>query len=149
MSNPGVSPPDFTTTVGQFRLLANDVYNVPLSPTAAGQGDYTLFSDAEIDGYLALQGNVYRAVGLAYLSLANAAALEAESIKDYDLAIDRRQKAEQLRLQANTFFAQADTADMEGDEGFLIVDTGKQYEWPPELGPVPITRWPWPTGYIV
>lgn len=124
--NEGVAPPDFSTTVGQFRLLANDTYYVHTDPPQQDVGIYTLFSDDEIDAYLALQSNVYRAVGLAYLGLANTAAREAESIKDYDLAIDSRQKAEQLRAQADAFFAEADRADAAGDTGFQIVNTGRR-----------------------
>lgn len=127
MANEGIAPPDFTTDVGRFRLIANDTYFIPLVPPVSGEGDYTLFSDDEIDGFLALESNVYRAVGLAYMGLANTAARDAESIKDYDLAIDSRQKAEQLRLQATWFYTRADELDSEGDEGFQIVSTGRRY----------------------
>ena len=126
MVNVGVTPPDFSTTVGNFRLLANDTYFTALTPTVAGQGNYTLFSDDEIDAYLVLQSNVYRAVGLAYMGLANTAARQAESIKDFDLAIDSRQKAEQLRAQADAFFTLADKSDADGGLSFQIVSTGRQ-----------------------
>jgi hypothetical protein len=126
MANLGVAPPNFSTTVGNFRLLANDLYFVPTNPVVAGLGDYTLFSDNEIDAYLILQSNVYCAVGLAYMGLANTAARQAESIKDFDLAIDSRQKAEQLRAQADAFFNLADKADADSGLSFHIVDTGLQ-----------------------
>jgi len=126
MANAGVAPPDFSTTTGQFRLLAGDTYYVELVPPVSGQGDYTLFADAEIAAYLALESNVYRAVGLAYLGLANTAAREAEAIRDYDLQVDSRQKAEQLRAQADAFFAEADRVEAAGETGFQIVNTGRR-----------------------
>lgn len=123
MANFGEAPPDFSTAVGQFRLIANDTTYTAVT----GGGDYLLFSDDEIDAFLAAQpGSVYRAVGLAYMGLANRAALESESIKDYDLAVDSRNKAGELRAQANWYFAEADRFEA-GDEGFTIVSTGRQY----------------------
>lgn len=127
MANAGVAPPDYTTDVGKFRLLTSDTYYVPLVPDVPGQGDFVLFSDAEIDGYLAMEDSVYRAAGLAFMGLAATAAREAESIRDFDLQVDRRQKAEQLRLQAAWFYTEAERLDGEGDEGFTIVRTGRRY----------------------
>lgn len=135
MANIGIAPPDYSTMRGKFRLLANDTYyvDVPnpglpyiLNNPGSQFGDYTLFSDNEIDAYLVLEPNVYRAVALAYLGLANTAARQAESIKDYDLAVDSRQKAEQLRAQADAFFAEADRVEAAGGEGFQIVSTGRR-----------------------
>lgn len=147
MSTSGIYPPDFTTDLGKFRLLLGDTNATNVN---MGEGDYLYFSDAEIDGYLLLNTSIYRAAGLALNALAAQAANEAESIKDYDLQIDRRQKAEQFREQAKQMFAQADVIDAEGDEGFVIVTTGAQPEWPAELGPVPLRwgRWTYPVGYI-
>jgi len=147
MANLGVAPPNFSTNLGSFRLLANDVYFVPTNPAVTGVGDYLLFSDNEIDAYLLLQSNVYRAVGLAYIGLANTAARQAESIKDFDLAIDSRQKAEQLRAQADAFFTLADRADAEGDMGFQIVDTGKQCYCRDELAEYPTSKCGYGYGY--
>lgn len=127
MPKPGIAPPDFSTPVGQFRLLASDTSYVALDPPVSGQGDYTYYSDAEIEGYLTVtEDNPYRAVGFAYIALANIAAQSAESIKDFDLAVDSRQKAEQLRIQAQWFFDKADELDAEGAEGFTIVRTGRR-----------------------
>lgn len=125
MPNKGIAPPDLATTRGKFRLLAGDSVSVPLIPAETGFGDYTLFSDAEVDAYLTMaEDSVYRAVGWAYLQLANEAARQAESIKDYDLSVDSRQKAEQLRAQALSWLEQADLEDAAGDDGFQIVTTG-------------------------
>lgn len=127
MPNAGIAPPDYTTDVGKFRLLVGDTYYVPLVPNVPGQGDYTLFSDDEIDGYLALESSVYRAAGLAFIGLAATAAREAESVKDFDLQVDRRDKSKALMEQAKWFYTEAERLDGEGDEGFTIVRTGRRF----------------------
>lgn len=130
MSTIGVAPPDFTDVVGQFRLLVGDTN---ATSVAAGQGTYALFSDEEINGYLLLESNLYRAVAMGLTSLGNQAANEAESIKDYDLAVDRRARAEEFREQAKAMLERAQIADMDGDEGFQIVPTGRRLTRPERL----------------
>ena len=94
MANSGVYPLDPNTDVGRVRLLIGDTISVPFDPVVPGFQDYTLFSDDEITQFLtAGQDNIYRAAGWAYISLAGAAAQQAESIRDFDLQIDSRQKA--------------------------------------------------------
>ncbi|UXO93827.1 hypothetical protein Pan2_08 [Pseudanabaena phage Pan2] len=124
MATTGVYPPDFTTDTGKVRLLIGDLVATNVS---GGSGDYLFFSDDDIDGYLLLSDNIYRVAGFALNGLAAVAADQAESVKDYDIAIDRRQRAEQFREQAKQMFAQAERADAEGDTGFQIVTTGKRY----------------------
>ena len=124
MSNSGVYPPDFTTDTGRFRLLIGDLNATDVS---GGSGTYLFFGDTEIAGYLTLNTSIYRAAGMALNALATQAADQAVSTKDYDLAVDMRQRAEQFREQAKQMFAQADIMDMEGDEGFQIVSTGRRY----------------------
>lgn len=146
MANAGVAPPDYNTDVGKFRLLTSDTYYVPLVPAVAGQGDYTLFSDAEIDGYLAMEDSVYRAAGLAFMGLAATAAREAESVKDFDLAVDRRDKSKALMEQARWFYTEAERLDGEGNEGFTIVSTGRRLTVA-ELAELPTTDYD-PTYWI-
>ena len=124
MANEGIAPPDFSTDTGKFRLLIGDLNATNIN---AGTGEYAFFSDLEIAGYLTLNPSIYRAAGMALNALATQAADQAQSIKDYDLQVDLRQRAEQLREQAKQVFAQADIIDMEGDEGFQIVPTGRRY----------------------
>lgn len=127
MANPGIAPADTTTDIGRVRALTGDMIYVALAPPVTGQGDYTLFSDAEIQVFLDYaDDSPFRAAGYAFMQLSGAAAQQAESIKDYDLQIDRRQKAEQLRAQATFFFEQADRLDLQGDDGFTIVSTGRR-----------------------
>ena len=54
MPNRGIAPPDLATTRGKFRLLAGDSVYAPLIPAQTGFGDYTLFSDDEVDAYLTM-----------------------------------------------------------------------------------------------
>lgn len=127
MANPGIYPVDTATNVGKVRILTGDMISVPLSPVVEGEQDYTLFSDAEIDIFLAYgEDSPIRAAGYAYLQLSGAAAQQAESIKDYDLQVDSRQKAEALRSQAMFYFEQADKFDLASDEAFQIVSTGRR-----------------------
>lgn len=125
-ANQGVAPPDYTTDVGRFRLVAGDAVSAPLDPPVSGQGDYQDWSDADIEAFLTIEDGVYRAVGLAYASLAAQAAQEAESLKDFDLLRDARQKARELREQSLWFYNRADELDAEGAEGFQIVPTGRR-----------------------
>jgi hypothetical protein len=126
MSNPGVYPLVPTSDVGKVRLIIGDTISVPFDPVVSGQQDYTLFGDDEITAFLSYSESPMRAAGYAYLSLAGAAAQQAESIKDYDLAVDSRQKAENLRAQAAFYFEQADKIEAAGESGFQIVSTGRR-----------------------
>lgn len=134
MANPGVYPLDPTTDVGKVRLVIGDTISIPLNPVVSGQQDYTQFSDAEIQVFLDYSDDSpMRAAGYAYLSLAGSAAQQAESIADYDLKLDTRDKAKQLREQAAFYFSRSDQIDMEGEEGFQIVSTGRSVAPCPEL----------------
>jgi hypothetical protein len=127
MANTGVAPLDPTTDVGKLRALIGDTNYVPLDPPVTGQGDYTMFSDVELTAYLAQAGDsLNRAAGYAYFALASQAALSAKQIKDYDLQVDTRQRADSLFNVAKWYFDQADAADAE--EAFFIVPTGRRRE---------------------
>ncbi len=134
MATSGVYPPDFTTDTGRMRLLLGDLSATNIVGATA---DYLFYSDADIAGFLLLDSNIYRVAGLALNALATQAANQAESIRDYDLQIDQRQKAEQFREQAKAMFEQADRVDAEGDEGFQIVRTGRRKTWT-ELAETPV-----------
>lgn len=124
MSTIGVAPPDFTDAVGQFRLLVGDTNATEIGN---GTGTYKFFSDEEIAGYMLMEANLYRAAGFGLNALATQAADRAQSIKDYDLQVDMRQRAEQFREQARQLFERAKLLDAEGGEGFQIVSTGRRY----------------------
>lgn len=114
MTNNGQTPPDFSTPIGQFRLLAQDVNSVPLSPVVAGQGSFDLFSDSEISGYINMYDgySMYRAVAAGYTGLAARAAMSAKIAKDYDLQVDLSKRADALREIAAEFLSLADDEDL-------------------------------------
>lgn len=137
MVNRGVAPLNPSTDVGKFRLAYGDTQYTDLDPPETGYGDYTELSDAEVEGFLESGGSVPRGIGYYYLQLAGKAALTGRSVKDYDLAIDTRNRAADLRALAQYWFDLADGEDGSSEDAFMIVPTGSQGEFIPE-GTVPI-----------
>lgn len=133
--NPGAFPVDPSTDVGRFRLLTGDRVSTPYSPVVPGFQNYILFSDADIEGFLAQGDSISRAIGMAYLYLASQAAMESISIKDYDLQVDKTKRSADFRALAQTWFDYADQEDVaSAEEGFEIVTTGTTgVEFIPEL----------------
>ena len=113
-----VIPPDPDTETGQFRFLIGDVeYDLET-------GTYKRFSDGSIQSFLAQgDGNMNRAIGYAYLTLASQAAEQSKTVKDYDLQIDLTKRAGDLRNTAAMWFGMAD-ADDERDGVGDIFDMG-------------------------
>lgn len=125
MTNSGVAPYDPSTDVGKVRVLTGDV---TYGAITGGMADYELFSDAEIEAFLvAGEDNVLRASGFAYMALAGLAAVDAKSVKDYDLSVDLRSRADKLLAQANGFFDQADAKDVRDgvQDVFELANTGR------------------------
>lgn len=140
--NPGAFPVDLTSPVGQFRALIGDLNSTAYDPAVPGFQNFTMFSDAEVEAYIAQGEGVTRAIGFAYLYLAGQAALESVSIKDYDLMIDKTKRATDLRVIAQAWFDRADTEDVSSaEEGFEIVTTGTDSgEFIAELAPATFGR---------
>lgn len=113
MVNKGIAPLDPTSGVGQFRLAFGDAEYEDLEPAEAGFGDYKFWSDLEIQGFLVQsRDSINRAVGYAWLKLSGAAALQSQSVKDYDLAVDLTKRAGELRATAQYYFGLADADDV-------------------------------------
>lgn len=126
--NRGVYPLNPATEVGQFRLRSGDVNSLPLDPVEIGYQSYTLWSDDEISAFLTQgNGSIPRAIGWAYLALASQATLTGASIRDYDLAIDDRNRGKDLSAIAQFWFDLANDEDAGSDEAFLIVPTGRRH----------------------
>lgn len=137
--NDGLVPLDPATPVGQFRIMVGDTTAEAYDPPVAGRGNYTMFSDLEIEGFVAAAGdNLYRAVGFSYLTLAGQAAMESKSVKDFDLSIDLTKRATDLRLIADTWFGRADDQDAYLEDAFFIAPLGDVCDPIPE-GMMP--RW--------
>jgi hypothetical protein len=128
-SQSGPDTYDVTTPVGQVRLLIND--------TAI---ETPVFHDAEISGFLALEGDVVKqAAALAVETIAGDEALTSKVIRTQDLSTDGAKLATALLAQAKAWRDQA--AD-EADGYFELVDVnGSCYSWGPELTEHPIC-WP-------
>lgn len=122
MSNPGVSPIDPASLIGQVRLNVGDTVSTPIVPPNADgtNADYQYFSDAEISSYLIQGGqNPMMATGFAYLKLAALAAAQQGAIKTDDLMADDTTQAAALRLIADEWFNRANNV-----EWFELVNTG-------------------------
>lgn len=98
---------DYTTPLGQVRLLIADLGTKPL------------IADELLDGYLALEGgNVLRAAAAALDAMATSDILISRKIRTQDLATDGPAVAAALRAQAQALRIRADDAD--AAEGFYF-----------------------------
>lgn len=84
--------------------------------------DETLFSDAEIQNYLTVGGNVLRAAGLAVYALATSEAMISKVIRTQDLQTDGAKVAEALMTKAKALMDRADAVDLEALSYFDIID---------------------------
>ena len=126
---PDITPPDYTTAVGQVRLLIPDVEQLgdlanPSNPVAY------IFSDPQIQAFLSLySNNVKRAAAQAKLVLSTSEALINKVIKTDDLATDGAKLAQELRAQAQMLMAEADKDDTEDSyDSITIVGNSKAWD---------------------
>lgn len=128
MPNPGIAPLDPTTDVGRLRALLADTSYVPLVPPVSGQGDYAVFSDADLIAYLSLgAGDILRSAAIATRRLALEYSATGKSIKTDDLAVDLRSRGKDLLEVAKSFDKAADdVATGDANDYFNIVPTGLQ-----------------------
>lgn len=137
--NPGAYPVDMTNPVGVFRALVGDTESTPYDPVVPGTQNFSMFSDDDIEGFLAAGGDsINRAVGYAYLALAGRAALESKSVKDMDLTIDTTKRAADLRLVAQLWFDKATQEEVGNQDAFFVAPLGDSCDMIPE-GMMP--RW--------
>lgn len=112
-TTPDLFPPDYTTAVGQVRLLIPDVEQLDnlADPTAAAA---YLFNDSQIQAFLALySNNVKRAAAQAKLVLATSEALINKVIRTADYTTDGAKLGAELRAQAAELKAEADKDEAE------------------------------------
>lgn len=116
--------------------MSGDTGYTKFDPEVPGVGNFELWSDDEIDGFIAAAaGHVTRAIGYGYLALAARAAVEARSVADYDLKLDTTKTPDALRSTANYYFMQANEEDKRdgGGDIFEVFDTvGHKYPRRPE-----------------
>lgn len=125
-----IIPPDYSTTVGQIRLLIPDIevledYNDPANPA-----EY-LFSDAAIQAFAALyNNNVKLAAAQAKLVLATSEALIGKVIKTNDYSTDGAKLGAELRAQAKQLQDEAQyDAQVEAYDQFTVVAPSHHRGW--------------------
>jgi len=129
MAAPDVSPPDYSTVIGQIRLLIPDVEQLedPADPTATAQ---YIFSDGQIQAFATLYSNsVKRAAAQAKLTLATSEALINKVISTYDLKTDGAKLGAELREQAKQLRQEAVEDEYEdANDTFTVVGNTESWE---------------------
>lgn len=119
---PDTFPPDYSTVVGQIRLLIPDTEQLTdtANPTAAAS---YLFDDHQIQAFAALySNNVKRAAAQAKLVLATSEALINKVIRTADYTTDGAKLGAELRAQAKQLQEEADKDDaVDSIETFIVV----------------------------
>lgn len=112
---------DYTTPIGQVRLLIADLAEPPL------------MDDAMLEGYLGMHDyvpgdigsierpGIWRAAADALDAIATSEALTSKKIRTQDLSTDGPAVAAELRKQAATLRGKADQVDAEADSFFEII----------------------------
>jgi len=119
---PDVYPPDYSTTIGQVRLLIPDTEQLDNLADPTADAEY-VFDDHQIQAFATLySNNVKRAAAQAKLVLATSEALINKVIKTYDLSTDGAKLGAELREQAKFLFAEADKDDQyDAYDSFQVV----------------------------
>lgn len=134
--NKGIAPPDYSSEVGAFRLAIGDTVYEPLDPPEEGFGSYGMFGDSEILAFLDRADSHEQAMADAFMSLATSAALEARSVKDFDLQVSNEKRATELRALAQMWQGRANTLSGEFFELFDVsIRDDRAY---PELAARPV-----------
>jgi hypothetical protein len=113
MPTPDVTPPDYSTTLGQVRLLIPDTEQLlnPANPSATAE---YLFNDSQVTAFLSLYAsNVKKAAAQAKLVLATSESLINKVIKTGDYATDGAKLGAELRAQAAELRIEAEKDEME------------------------------------
>lgn len=119
---PDVYPPDYSTTIGQVRLLIPDTEQLDNLADPTADAEY-VFDDHQIQAFATLySNNVKRAAAQAKLVLATSETLINKVIKTYDLSTDGAKLGAELREQAKFLFAEADKDDQyDAYDSFQVV----------------------------
>lgn len=106
-------PPDYTTAIGQVRLLVPDTEQLENLADPSVAAAY-IFSDAQIQAFLSLySNNVKRAAAQAKLVLATSETLINKVIRTADYTTDGAKLGAELRAQASALQAEADKDEAE------------------------------------
>ena len=117
-----VTPPDYSTAVGQVRLLIPDTEQLGDTPAY-------IFSDPQISAFLSMYSNsVKRAAAQAKLVLATSEALINKVISTYDLKTDGAKLGAELRAQAEALRQEA-IEDEQEDANDTLTIVGMSEAW--------------------
>jgi hypothetical protein len=109
---PDLYPPDYSSVIGQIRLLIPDVEQLDNLADPAQDAAY-IFSDAQLQAFATLYSdNVKRAAAQAKLVLATSEALINKVIRTYDFTTDGAKLGAELRAQAKQLQEEADKDDL-------------------------------------
>jgi hypothetical protein len=120
---PDIFPVDYSTAVGQVRLLIPDTEQLENLADAEQHAEY-VFTDPQIQAFLTLySNNVKRAAAQAKLVLATSEALINKVIRTADYSTDGAKVAAELREQAKQLQEEADKDDLVDsyDSSFTVV----------------------------
>lgn len=121
-TTPDVSPPDYSTAIGQVRLLIPDVEQLGDTPSY-------IFSDPQIAAFLSMYSDsIKRAAAQAKLVLATSEALINKVISTYDLKTDGAKLGAELRAQAQALREEA-IADEQEDANDTLTIVGLTDSW--------------------
>lgn len=136
MDNPGKYPVDPSTEVGKLRAVLGDTSSKPFDPPRPGIQNYGMYSDAELEAFLALsEGSVAGGAFFAYSQMAASAATESRTVADYDLKYDSTKRPGEFRALAQMW---KDKWDGEQADVFEVFDTVGQPTCYPELAAWPV-----------
>lgn len=120
-----ITPPDYSTTIGQVRLLIPDTEQLDNLQDLTQSPSY-IFNDAQIQAFLSLySNNVKKAAAQAKLVLATSESLIQKVIRTADYTTDGAKLGAELRAQAKALQDEALKDDMvDSYDQFLVVKTG-------------------------
>lgn len=116
-----VTPPDYSTAIGQVRLLIPDTEQLidPANPSAASA---YLFNDSQIQAFVTMYADsVKRAAAQAKLVLATSEALINKVISTYDYKTDGAKLGAELREQAKQLRSEAIEDEQEDSNDMFTV----------------------------
>jgi hypothetical protein len=120
---PDIFPVDYSTAVGQVRLLIPDTEQLENLADPTADAEY-IFSDAQVQAFLTLySNNVKRAAAQAKLVLATSESLINKVIRTADYTTDGAKLGAELRAQAKALQEEADKDDLidSYDDSFIVV----------------------------
>lgn len=131
----GQAPLDPTRDVSQFRLMAGDSEYQEYSPVEIGWGLFQIWSDAEIEAFLAITGgNIPRAIALAYTQIGASWASTGATIRTDDLTYSAKDSVGNWLSLADYWNKIADGQEQRAiDDYFDLVDVAQGYDCHAEL----------------